>query len=363
MKKHITQIMCPISFPVVGKILNGTTERLSKKSFVVPTLLTAVLLLSLGCSKPTNPIITPEATLGDVTTNEIGVISQTTGSSGGHILDDGGAPVTIRGICWSTTTNPTIANSKTNAGSGEGIFISYATGLEAGTTYYVRAYATNSVGTAYGNQVQFTTSQVSDTTVTDIDGNVYNTITIGTQVWMLENLKTTHYQNGDEISLGLNESAWQYHNLNRFGAYAGYVNSDTNNYAVFGILYNWYAAVDPRKIAPDGWHVPTETEWTTLTNFLGGSNTAGLTLKEAGLSHWVSPNTGSTNSSGFTGLPGGYRNTNGAYDLIGNAGWWWSTTDAGGDEANALGLFTNLDEANIVTGKKGFGTSVRCIKD
>ena len=122
MRKHITEIMCPISFPVVGKILNGNTERLSNKPFVVPTLLTAVLLFSLGCSKPTNPIFTTEATLSDVTTNDIYVISQTTGSSGGHIWDDGGAPVTVRGICWSTTTNPTIANSKTNECSGEGIF-------------------------------------------------------------------------------------------------------------------------------------------------------------------------------------------------------------------------------------------------
>ena len=138
------------------------------------------------------------------------------------------------------------------------------------------------------------------TTVTDQDGNVYHTVTIGTQVWMVENLKTTKYRNGDGIQNVTDSIAWW--NLTS-GAYCIYRN-DVNNLATYGRLYNWYAVIDSRKLTPAGWHIPTDAEWTTLTDYLG--STCGDKLKEKGPNHWGGDNT-ATNETGFTALPGGNR--------------------------------------------------------
>ena len=237
-------------------------------------------------------------------------------------------------------------------------FVSQITGLASNTTYYVRAYATNSVGTAYGEERSFTTLPPSGAIVTDIDGNVYTTVTIGSQVWLKENLKTTHYRNGDAIATGLNDAAW---GSAVTGAYSIYANAPAND-NVYGKLYNWYAAVDPRNIAPAGWHVPSEAEWITLTGFLGGLDEAGGKMKEAGFAHWNSPNTDATNSSGFTGLPGGFRMTTGGFNYIGNGGYWWSTTELG-NEAEVRALFYNFSDAGQTSGEKPSGLSIRCIKD
>ncbi len=300
-------------------------------------------------------------TIPVITTTAISIITQTTAQSGGNITSDGGAPVTARGVCWSATTGPTTANSKTTEGIGVGSFTSFLTGMAASTIYYVRAYVTNSAGTAYGNEIIFTTQPASANTVTDIDGNVYNTITIGTQVWMKENLKTTHYRNGDAIPTGLNDASWF---TTGSGAYAIYGNN-TSNIAVYGKLYNWFAVVDTRNLAPAGWHVPTFTETVTLTSFLGGLSNSGGTLKEAGLTHWNSPNTGATNSSGFSGLPGGNRSNIGLYDFIGFGGYWWTTAEdfPGSVTAEARGLFANSIETAQISGSKNYGLSIRCIKD
>ena len=300
-------------------------------------------------------------TIPVLTTTAPITITQITAKSGGNITADGGAPISARGICWSATTGPTIANSKTIEGTGVGTYSSFLTGMSANTVYYLRAYATNSAGTAYGNEIIFTTQPISANTVTDIDGNVYNTITIGTQVWMSENLKTTHYRNGDLIPTGLNDAAW---GSTTSAAYAIYGNASANN-TVYGKLYNWFAVVDSRALAPAGWHVPTFTETVTLTSFLGGLSNAGGPMKEAGLTHWISPNTGATNSSGFSGLPGGNRSDNGAYDFIGFGGYWWTTDEnfVASQAAQARGLFANSIEAAQISGSKHYGLSVRCIKD
>ena len=131
-----------------------------------------------------------------LTTESVTNVTQSTATSGGNVTSDGGAPVTERGVCWSTSTNPSIADSKTMDGTGTGSFTSSLTGLDASTTYYLKAYATNSAGTGYGNTISFN----SKGTMTDIDGNVYNTITIGNQTWMQENLNTTRYSNGDLLT-------------------------------------------------------------------------------------------------------------------------------------------------------------------
>lgn len=296
-----------------------------------------------------------------ITTTAISIVTQSTAQSGGNITSDGGAPVTARGICWSATSSPTTANSKTLEGTGIGTFASFLTGMAASTTYYLKAYATNSAGTAYGNEIIFTTQPVSANTVTDIDGNVYNTITVGTQVWMAENLKTTHYRNGDAIPTGLSDATWFTTNS---GAYAIYGNTSSNN-AVYGKLYNWFAVVDTRNLAPAGWHMPTFSETVTLTSFLGGLSNSGGSLKETGLIHWNSPNTGATNSSGFSGLPGGNRSNVGVYDFTGFGGYWWTTAEdfPGSVTAEARGLFANSIETAQISGNKNYGLSVRCVKD
>jgi len=136
----------------------------------------------------------------------------------------------------------------------------------------------------------------------DIDGNVYETIQIGDQLWMAENLKTTHYNNGDEIPYPSNEDFGSF-DEGQYGVY----DNDPSNADVYGNLYNFAAVDDDRGLCMEGWHVPSDGEWTVLTDYLGGSSVAGGKMKEEGLDHWNSPNTGATNESGFTGLPAGYR--------------------------------------------------------
>ena len=297
--------------------------------------------------------------LPTLTTTAISSITNTTASSGGNITNQGSSAVTARGVCWSTSQNPTIANSKTTNGSGTGSFSSNLTGLTTNTTYYVRAYATNTTGTAYGNQQSFTTTSglANCGTVTDIDGNVYNTITIGTQCWMLENLKTTRYNDGVTIPNVTDNTEWS-------GLISGawcYYNNDANNNAVYGKLYNWYT-VNTGKLAPTGWHVPSEAEWTTLATYLGGTSVAGGAMKSTAL--WSSPNTGATNSSGFTGLPAGNRvGSNGTFTNILQFGSFWSSSEI--NTSSAWSKYLQYNGSILTTGSTNMdvGISVRCIKD
>jgi uncharacterized protein (TIGR02145 family) len=205
--------------------------------------------------------------------------------------------------------------------------------------------------------------------VTDIDGNEYKTITIGTQTWMAENLRVTHYRDGDPLSAGTSKTSWD--NLPPgVGAYCNYgFTSNASSTAVYGRLYNWYAVSDSRNIAPEGWHVPTDAEWTTLTTFLGGDQVAGGLMKEAGTTHWIAPNTGATNSSGFTALPAGYTvgTGGGGGEICTQLGYktvMWSSTAV--DEYSAMAVDITKDWAVAILGDtngKGQGRSVRCVKD
>jgi uncharacterized protein (TIGR02145 family) len=478
---------------------------------------------------------TTTATLPTITTTAISAITSTTATSGGNITNDGGSAIKARGVCWSTIQNPTIVDSKTLNGTGSGNFTSSLTGLTTGATYYVRAYATNSVGTAYGNQQSFTTisvggpckvsikegtaisicagpstqltampsglagstityswspetglsdpkianpianpavtttytvsatdgtcsptsqvritvnplpiidftfpsgnqsagtavqftssvvgtgsfsyswnfgdgtststianpshvfatnagngsqpfnvtltvtntttncvssiiksitiNQSPELTVTDIDGNVYHTVTIGTQVWMVENLKTTKYRNGDPIPNVTVNSIWE---RLTSGAYCWYNNDASTYKATYGALYNWYCAADSRNIAPTGWHVPTDAEWTTLTTFLGGESVASGELKEAGFSHWINPNIGATNGSGFTALPGGSRGYIGSFYDIGGSGWWWTSTAYSSTGGWQRYLQPNTVKVYRYGSINSYGYSVRCLRD
>ncbi len=197
-------------------------------------------------------------------------------------------------------------------------------------------------------------------TVTDIDGNVYHTVTIGNQVWMKENLKVTHYRNGDPIPNVTSGSAWS--NLST-GAYCNYSNNP-NQAITYGRLYNWYAATDRRQLAPEGWHVATDAEWTTLTDFAGGLGVAGGKLKERGSLHWLSPNTGATNTYGFTALPGGLIERDGTFWSIQFIASWWCSTEANASEGWARGIFSDaiyVDRGGYYSKKIGF--SIRCVKN
>jgi uncharacterized protein (TIGR02145 family) len=206
-------------------------------------------------------------------------------------------------------------------------------------------------------------------TVTDIDGNVYQTVTIGSQVWMAENLRVTHYRNGDSIPNVTIDSAWVDITV---GAYCDY-NNDVNNAAIYGRLYNW-PAVDSRILAPAGWHVPTDAEWRRLEMTLGlnqtqanatgwRGTTEGGELKEAGTTHWLSPNTGATNVSGFSALPGGARHFDGSYYFAGFAAFFWSCTEIGGGVVWHRNLYNLYSGVGRYSEYGPFGYSVRCVKD
>ena len=293
-----------------------------------------------------------------LTTIPVTKISKSSAVSGGNISNDGGAKILSRGICWGTSSIPTIEDSFTIDGEGLGIFESSITGLTTGTLYRVRAYATNSAGTSYGNMVSFT----SVGTIQDIDGNSYNTVTIGSQIWMAENLKTTRYNNGDSIPVLSENISW---GRATSGALC-YYNNDYNTYGeVYGALYNFFAVIDNRKLCPIGWHVPTDAEWTSLANILGGYEIAGGKLKETGTLHWLNTHVGVTNETGFTALPGGYRNS--FYQVffydIRMFGDWWTSTEVNSDNAWTREINTNDNKIAWYSEIKNLGASVRCIKD
>jgi len=196
-------------------------------------------------------------------------------------------------------------------------------------------------------------------TVTDIDGNVYKTVKIGSQVWFKENLKATKLNDGSNIQMVESNQTWT--GLKAPG-YCYYSNNEAQYKNIFGALYNFYA-VKTGKLCPAGWHVPTDDEWTILTDYLGGLSTAGGKLKETGTSHWSSPNAGATNDTGFTALPGGYRNYDGTFQGIGSVGYWWSSTESGATSARHREMDYNGSQVFVSWGGMGGGYSVRCVKD
>jgi hypothetical protein len=224
--------------------ISGTPSTAGTFNYTIP-------LTGTGCTSLNATGTITVVTTATFTTKAVSNISPTAASSGGNISSDGGATVSARGLVYSTSTNPTVLNTVFTIGSGTGSFSGTLTGLSPITTYYIRAYATNSVGTAYGNEVSFTTIQ----TVTDIDGNTYNTVQIDEQVWMSENLKTTRYRNGGLITNVTNNTAW----ANLTTSAWSYYDNDVSNNAIYGKLYNWYTTLGD-TLCPTGWGVPTDAE-------------------------------------------------------------------------------------------------------
>ena len=279
--------------------------------------------------------------------------------SGGSITSDGNGIISHKGVCWSTTTGPTVTSPKTDEGAGTTSFVSNLGPLLPGTTYYIRAYATNSLGTtAYGSEISFNTK------VADADGNLYTWVVINDQVWLTEDLKTTKYEGGTVIPPITDNTAWS---TATTAGYCWYNNSIANK-ATYGALYNWYA-IDAasngnKNVCPALWHVPTETELEALITFVGTSTVAGGKLKEAGTTHWTLDN--GTNTVGFTALPGGERvASDGGFAELGTDSWHWSSTIDQYDITKGWGQ--GMNTATITTVQSGFeksaGASVRCIKN
>jgi len=287
--------------------------------------------------------------LPTISTPAVFGITSTSAIVESDVTSEGGSAVTDRGICFSTRTGPTIWDSKVSYGSSYGFFELSLYGLMANAKYFLRPYGVNSAGVGYGEEVQFTTT------------GDFETVTIGTQVWMKYNLDVLFYRNGDPIPQVSDATAWP---VQTSGAWC-YYNNDVSNEFDCGKLYNWYAVHDSRNIAPLGWHVPTDAEWSTLVSLTGGNTTAGDVLKEAGTRNWTSPNTGATNGSGFTGLPGGGRGIDGAFIGIGNLGSCWTVSEVTPGSFLVFCYQMNYDQSAVsrVQSSKVTGFSVRCIKD
>lgn len=287
-----------------------------------------------------------------IATDPVASITKTTAVSGGNISSDGGSAITARGIVWNKSGNPLVGTDsiRTDASLTIGLYTLNLGNLNSGITYYIRAYATNAVGTAYGNQLTFTTQPVLDTI-----GNQYTTITINGKEWFKENLKTTKYATGTDILNVTENGSWN--NLST-GAWAYYDNNITND-AIYGKLYNWYAVSDVRGLCPTGWHVANDLDWTSLTAIYGTDAAAGNELKSTTL--WITVNS-NNNNSGFGAVPGGGRG-GGLFGDITNKGFWWTSTLFDSSNSYARRLEYNLDTVVRYYESNKSGFSVRCVKN
>jgi uncharacterized protein (TIGR02145 family) len=298
----------------------------------------------------------------------------------GSVGDNGNSPITARGICYGTGPLPELDGAFVVPTAISSLYSAWAIGLQPGTTYYARAFVTNAQGTAYGNQISFTTPTGShlngDITygpLTDQDGNTYATVTIGSQVWMAENLRATTYANGDPIPNVTESALWGWDGPEE-GAWCLF-NNDPVFDQVMGKLYNWYAVYDPRNICPSGWHVPTELDWQAmelemgmpvedldLAQNRGVAEQVGLKLRTIGSQYWVDAMP-ATNESGFSGIAAGGRSIDGGFGNLALTARWWTATSAGGNNARTRGIFyssAGFDATHVVYPA---GHSVRCVMD
>lgn len=261
------------------------------------------------------------------------------------------------GDSWNFSCNKISGDIGAEILSGAGKHIVWDFGTEHPQTF----------GTQFRVKIIADDSKFETGTVKDIDGNLYQTVKIGEQWWMAENLKVTHYRNGDTILHVTDATTWSAIWFEGTGAWCNY-NNDPSNTAIYGRLYNWLAVADSSNIAPTGWHVPNDMEWQTLLDYLGGENIAGMKMKsigtiEGGDGLWRSPNIGATNSSGFTALPSGCRDSGGPYTSLGEQALFWSSSEL--DIYSAPSLYLIYDDSYVGHWgfDKGWGKSVRCVQD
>jgi uncharacterized protein (TIGR02145 family) len=316
-----------------------------------------------GTSYGDDLTFTTTAIAPTVTTSSDITINSTTITCSGTVTASGGATVTARGFCYDTSSNPTISDSHTTNGTGIGSYSGTISGLSEGTNYYIRAYATNSIGTSYGTQIRFTTS------VIDIEGNIYKTVLIGSQIWMTENLRTGTFNNNTSIPNVIDNAAWT---TLTTPAFCWFNNNDSYK-PTYGALYNWYT-VNAGNLCPSGWHVPSDDEYMTLEAYLG------MTSDQLNLWGWRGTNQGDqmktttgwgnngngTNTSGFSGLPGGYRMAvDGVFYNFGTVTYWWTSTVDASDPG--VGWYRYIESTHTSVYRatvsiKG-GKYVRCVKN
>jgi uncharacterized protein (TIGR02145 family) len=348
-----------VFFLVGGSLVSGQTIMNIHKNdgSVVQIPMNTIDSITYTITQSGNPAV--------LITTPVIFITATTAICGGNITESGGTPVTQRGVCWSISPNPTTADSHVAAGAGSGNFSAGIIGLSANTTYFVRAYAINSAGAAYGNEVNFTTpSEIIQSNPgggVTFDGYTYSSVVLGNgQEWMSENLRTSVYANGDTIPNVVDNTQWG--NL-ATGAWVHMLN-DSQYENPYGKLYNWYTAADSRNVCPTGWHVPSLAEYDFLISYLGGISQAGGKMKSVGNLYWFDPNLGATNESGFSGLPGGDRNSGGgSFDYLNYYGAWWTSTEGGTDNSCFVRIEYDNTGVAIWTPDKKFGFSIRCLKD
>ena len=239
------------------------------------------------------------------------------------VVTEEGASISSKGICYGTSSGPTISNSKILNGSGSNSFVADVTNLNSNVRYYFRSFATNELGTSYGIEQSFILNlNISGPTSKDGSGNMYNSVQIGDQTWTSKNLVTTKYMNGEDIPKIIDQNLW----INsKNGAYCDFVNNSAfaNDY---GHLYNFYSATDQRKLCPIGYHIPTKSEAQILIDFLGGPTSAAIMLKEVGTNFWEKGF--GNNLSGFSGRAGSWRGGDGNfyYWLKTGGAWFWTST-------------------------------------
>jgi uncharacterized protein (TIGR02145 family) len=328
-------------------------------------------------------------TLPIVTTRDISLKTSNSAITGGTVTNDGGSAILSRGVCWSTSTNPTVNDNKTLDSLGTGRYMSYLPDLTQETTYFVKAYAINELGISYGTELQFTTTG----DVHDIDGNEYATIGIGTQIWLAENLKTEHYADGSPIQKVSGKYNWEILGVED-KAFCWY-NDDSSSYgSIYGALYTWAGAMNGANsssenpsgiqgVCPSGWHLPSDAEWLIMEDFLisQGFNCSDIpndignhyAKSLAAKTNWnFSYNVGAIGSNdfplyrnitNFSALPGGQRYSEGSFGSDKSGGYWWTSTE--NESFSAWNREMNYDYSFVtrLAWEKKRGYSVRCIKD
>jgi uncharacterized protein (TIGR02145 family) len=288
----------------------------------------------------------------NLTLLDVKSITNTSATFEARVISRGEGTLGQFGFCWSTSSNPTILSNNVNGTWKDSInFSNSIDSLTKNTKYYVRAFASNEMGIWYSNQIEFSTLNKVV--------SLLETVNIGTQIWTSRNLEVSTYRNGDPIRHASTEQEWQDAAWKGEGAWS-YYNHDPKNGEIYGKLYNWYCVKDSRGLAPSGYHIPSDAEWTILTDKLGGDEIAGFKMKST--SGWSNGGNGD-NSSGFNGLPGGYCHYNGEFYGITDYGQFWSSSEGDAGDAWNRVLYPNSTRVGRGYYNKYSGLSVRCLRD
>jgi len=318
---------------------------------------------------PVVSFTTSDMSLPEIKTDYTNYLTPKSVFCNGVVTFEGNPRMTKRGFCWDNEPVPDTTDTHWAIDSDVNpYFKEYShllSNLNPKTTYYVRAFALNEAGISFGAELSFTTPadlSGAEGILTDIEGNPYKTISIGTQVWMTENLKTTKYNDGSTVPLVTDPVTWS--NLTTPG-YCWYNNDEASNKNLYGALYNWYT-VNTGKLCPEGWHVPTDVEWILIESFLGGEDIAAIKMKEAGFNHWKMTSSSHTanNESGFTSLPSGLRIESGTFHGIAEENFFWASISFCGLPSaryRTQAFDGDFNFAGCLSAKKG--GSIRCVKD